>query len=128
MKCLFFLLSVCLCYHLEAQTKYSMEATNKNATLICKLTSKELIERRLTVIAGLKKQIVSKKEMPDGFAYRFSGSDCIVDELCSFVKTERLCCDFFIFNLSISGDKSEAWLEIKGPKGAKEVITKELQL
>jgi hypothetical protein len=55
-------------------------------------------------------------------------TDGMVDELASFVRTERICCDFFIFNLSISGDNSQVWLEITGPKGAKEFIKAELEL
>ena len=51
----------------------------------------------------------------------------MVNELATFVKTERASCDFFVFNL-ISGDKSEAWLEITGPKGTKDFIRTELEL
>ena len=45
-----------------------------------------------------------------------------------FVKTERECCDFFTFHLSISGNKSEAWLKITGPKRAKDFIRDELEM
>jgi hypothetical protein len=45
-----------------------------------------------------------------------------------FIKTERECCDFFTFNLSISGDKSETWLELTGAEGAKDFISTELGL
>src|SRR5206468_1473563 len=94
----------------------------------CKLTTPEFRKRKSIVIASLKKQIREKKELKNGFAYKFSGSDIMVDELTTFIKTERTCCDFFIFNLSINGDKSEAWLEITGPKGAKDFIKTELGL
>ena len=100
----------------------------KNNGFKCKLASPELKQRKETVLASLKKQILQKKELKNGFAYQFNGSDSMVDELTTFVKTERECCGFFVFNLSISGDKSEAWLEITGPKGAKEVIKTELEL
>jgi hypothetical protein len=52
----------------------------------------------------------------------------MLDELTEFIKTERECCDFFVFNLSISGDKSEAWLELTGEEGAKNFIESELGL
>jgi hypothetical protein len=83
--------------------------------LTCNLTSAELQQRKATVISSLKKQILEKKELKNGFAYKFKGSDTLVDELISFVKSERECCNYFTFNLSITGDKSEAWLEIVGP-------------
>lgn len=104
------------------------EAKNKDSKLSCKLTSPELKKRKETVIANLKKQILQTKELHNGYSYKFVGTDKMVDELAEFVKTERVCCDFFVFNLSISGDKSEAWLEITGPKGAKDFIKTELEM
>lgn len=104
------------------------KAKSKTRELSCKLTTIEIRERKSTVLASLKKEILRKRELKKGFAYRFPGSDSIIDELAAFVKTERACCDFFNFNLSISGDKSEAWLKITGPKGVKDFIETELQL
>ena len=96
--------------------------------LACKLTSPELGQRKATVITGLKEQMIEKKELKNGYSYKFVGTDQMVDELTEFIKTERECCDFFTFNLSISGDKSEAWLVITGPKGAKDFIRTELEI
>ncbi len=104
------------------------QAKSKSSVLSCKLPSKEMHERKLTVLASLKKQIKERKELPNGYAFRFDGSDQVLDELTEFIKTERECCDFFTFNLSVSGDKSEVWLELTGVEGAKDFITKELEL
>lgn len=103
-------------------------AKNKSSVLTCKLSSKEVQERKMTVLASLRKQVLERKELPNGYAFRFEGSDKVIDELTEFIKTERECCDFFTFNLSISGDKSEAWLELTGVDGAKDFITKEMEL
>ena len=108
--------------------KQNYRKTNRPKELTCKLTTPELRERKATIIANLKKQILLTKELKNGVAYRFPGSDSIVDELVTFVKTERLCCDFFKFTLSITGNKSEAWLKITGPNGAKDFIKTELEL
>ena len=105
---------------------YSQSTAPKPIT--CKLTSPEMQQRKATVIASLKKKILVKKELPNGYAYQFPGTDAIVDELATFVKTERLCCDFFDFKLSVKGDGSSAWLTITGPKGAKDFIKSELEL
>lgn len=104
------------------------EAKNKGSEMSCKLTTPELRKRKETVLASLKKQVLEKKELPDGYAYKFTGTDNMVDALAEFIKTERACCDFFTFNLSISGDQSEAWLEIKGREGVKDFIQSELEL
>ena len=101
---------------------------SSGAKFTCKLTTSELRERKEKVISKLKVQILETKELKNGYAYKFYGSDQVVDELSEFIKTERECCDFFTFNLSISGDKSITWLEIVGPKGAKKFIETELDL
>ncbi len=96
--------------------------------LACKLTSPELQERKNTVLKSIKSQIIEKKEQVNGYAYKFQGTDKVLDELHEFIKTERECCDFFVFNLSIAGDKSEVWLELTGPEGSKDFIRAELGL
>ncbi len=100
--------------------------TGTKKELACKLTSPELRKRKDEVIASLKSKILEKQEIKEGYRYKFNGSDEIIDELAEFVKTERQCCDFFDFDLSISGD--EAWLSITGPEGTKQFIKDELEL
>ena len=109
-------------------TPPSTQAKNESTVLTCKLPAKKMLARKLTVLASLKKQVLERKELPSGYAFRFPGTDKVIDELTEFIKTERECCDFFTFNLSISGDKSEVWLELTGPEGAKDFITQELEL
>jgi len=95
--------------------------------LSCKLTSPELRKRKEEVIAVLKEQVLEKKELPGGYSYKFSGTDETLDMLTAFVKSERQCCDFFNFKLSINND-SFIWLEISGENGAKEFIETELEM
>jgi hypothetical protein len=104
------------------------KAKNKSEKLSCRLTTPELQKRKQTVIASLKQQILDKKELKDGYAFKFPGTDNVLDEFTEFIKTERECCDFFTFGLSISGDKSEAWLELTGVDGVKDFIISELEL
>ncbi|MBY0434401.1 MAG: hypothetical protein K2U26_09850 [Cyclobacteriaceae bacterium] len=132
MKLLFVLiLSLTVNASLSAQTKsQSIEPINlkERAALTCKLTSKELQHRRKTVLADLKNQMLTKDEMGNGFEYTFSGTDAIIDQLSEFVKTERQCCDFFDYEIKITGDTKTAKLKITGPEGVKEFIKEELGL
>ena len=96
--------------------------------LTCKLTSPEMQQRKATVFASLKKKIIFKKELPNGLSYQFKGTDANIDELASFIKTERLCCDFFDFSLTVKVNGTSALLTITGPKGAKDFIKTELDL
>lgn len=102
------------------------QARNNSAELVCKLTSPELQQRKATILTHLKNEIREKKELQNGFAFKFAGTDQMLDELTEFIKTERECCSFFIFNLSISSDKSEVWLELTGEQDVKEFIITEL--
>jgi hypothetical protein len=99
-----------------------------NTDFSCKLTSPELQKRKVTVLESLRKQIIDRKELPNGYAFQFKGSDKMIDELTTFAKTERKCCDFFKFNLTITGDTSSVWFEITGEKEAKQFIKTELEL
>lgn len=96
--------------------------------VVCKLTTPEMRQRKATVVASLKKQILEKKELTNGYSYKFKGSDKVLTELSTFIKTEGLCCDFFDFGLTVKGDGSSAWLTITGPEGAKNFIKSELEL
>jgi hypothetical protein len=52
--------------------------------------------------------------------YKFMDSNPIIDELTEFIKTERVCCEFFDFGLLVEGDASSALLlTITGPENVK---------
>lgn len=99
-----------------------MDTIPKKKVLACRLTSPELQKRKKEVIAVLKASVLETEELDNGFRYRFKGSDRMIDELISFIKTERQCCDFFSFNISIGNTGGDAWLEITGEEGVKEFI------
>jgi hypothetical protein len=114
---------------LSCQIKSTKMATkNKPTDLSCKLTTPELQQRKSTVIESLKKQVIQTKELENGFAFKFLGTDKMLDELIEFIKTERQCCDFFIFTISVKGDQGEIWLELTGADGTKEFMKGELGL
>jgi hypothetical protein len=106
----------------------TVKAQNSDEEVSCKLTTEELRKRKETVLESLKRQILEKKELKDGYAFKFSGTDKTADELVEFIKSERSCCNFFVFTLSFSGDGKETWLSLTGPEGAKDMISQELGL
>ncbi len=117
----------------NSEKKISTTASNDKCTdsccnkkLVCKLTSKEMQNRKQTVIDKLKNEMVEKKELEMGYAFKFNYNDSTIDELVSFIKTEKECCDFFTFNLSVGSEKNFAWLELTGPKGVKEFLKDEI--
>ena len=94
--------------------------------LVCKLTSPELQKRKSTVIAELKALTITKKELVNGYSYEFEATDDNLDKLNIFIKTERMCCDFFTFQLTV--EEGTALLNITGPDGAKEFLKAEVGL
>jgi hypothetical protein len=98
----------------------------KTENLACKLTTPELQLRKKTVIATLKSKVLERKETKKGIRYKFDDSDEMMDLLTSFIKTERLCCEFFIFTLSVGNEKGAIWLELSGPEGTKDFIENEI--
>ena len=113
---------------LHAQEKAKdMETLMERAKLSCKLTTPELQKRKKTVVAELKNLLLEKIELENGFKYKFDGSDKMLDLLNDSIKTERLCCDFFVFNLTSTSDTKFTWLELSGPEGVKDFIKYEIE-
>ncbi|PZR15337.1 MAG: hypothetical protein DI539_18345 [Flavobacterium psychrophilum] len=128
MKLIMWVAAFALPFTIMAQEKTKdMKTLIEEAKLSCKLTTPELQQRKKTVIAELKNQVLEKTETDKGFKYKFNGSDKMLDLLNSFIKTERLCCSFFVFNLTASSDNCFAWLELSGPKGTKNFIKQEME-
>ncbi len=98
-----------------------------NNNLSCKLTSTELQKRKEEVLTKIKELVLEKKELSNGYSYKFNGTDMTLDMLTVFIKSERNCCDFFDYKLSINKD-SFIWLEITGEDGAKQFIETELEM
>ena len=95
--------------------------------LVCKLTTPELQQRKKTVLKQIKEAIVEQQEVTNGIKLKFQGSDQILDLVTSFIKTERMCCDFFTFELIVEdADTGFAWLSLTGLEGTREFIRNEL--
>ena len=93
-------------------------------TLACTLTTAELQARRAGIIRRLREAAETKKELKDGWSFRFS--DGQADDLFEFVKLERQCCTFLKFSLTFEPANGPIWLSITGPAAAKGMIAAEL--
>lgn len=100
--------------------------SKETVSVTCKLTTPELQERKKTVIAEVKKLVVQRVEVTNGVRYSFNDSDSTIDLLTNFIKTERLCCSFFEFNLVVGQSEGFVTLELTGPEGTKDFIESEI--
>jgi hypothetical protein len=105
----------------------TIHAETQPLGIACRLASPELQERKKTVIASLRRQVLESRELADGYSYRFGGTDGVLDELLAFIKTERQCCGFFDFALHVQPGET-VWLTLTGPAGAKAFIDAEIAL
>lgn len=112
----------------KKMTTNNTTSKNNKTDISCKLITPELQQLKSTVIASLRKQVIQTKELSNGYAFKFIGTDKMLNELTEYIKTERKCCDFFTFNLLISGDQSEIWLQLTGADGTKDFLKTELGL
>jgi hypothetical protein len=106
----------------------SSAKANESPVLACKLTPQELAVRKAEVLATIHKALLKSRELSNGYLYRFSDSNQMLDQLLDFIKSERQCCEFFSFTLTIDDEDSSIWLELTGPEGVKEFIKSELGL
>jgi len=121
------ILGLILC-SLQAVGQKKVSYCSEVSGMACKLTSTAFKERKATVIMNLKKEIVESVELKNGMKYAFKDSDETITMLADFIKTERQCCVFFNFRLSVSAEKKYVYLELTGPKGVKDFIKEELNL
>lgn len=103
-----------------------MKDLSDRAKLTCKLTTPELQKRKRTVIAELKSLVKDREEDTKAVRYKFESTDGNIDLLSDFIKTERLCCDFFEFRLDVGSNSGFIWLTLSGPEGVKEFIRDEI--
>ena len=96
--------------------------TDNRVEISCLLTNPELQHRKATILVNLKQKITEIEELSDGYTFAFKGDNTTIDELIEFIKSERQCCPFFTFNLSVKNENNGVWLSIAGPKGTKEFI------
>lgn len=108
------------------QNNTAMNDLTQRAKLTCKLTTPELQERKRTVIAEMKNLVKERKEEPNTVSYKFESSDKNIDLVSNFIKTERLCCDFFEFSLKVESGSEFMWLTLSGPDGVIEFIREEV--
>ncbi len=62
------------------------------------------------------------RELPDGYALRFSGDDAVAGGLLRFISDERVCCPFFTFELAFEPQHGPIWLRLRGPDGTKGLV------
>lgn len=98
------------------------EDTVKELPIACALPDAALAERKEDISAYVWGGIQEKRELADGYSFRFPGTDEWAEKLTQFVRFERNCCRFFLFELKFEPDEGPIWLTLRGGPGTKEFI------
>jgi hypothetical protein len=90
--------------------------------LACKLTPPELAQRRVELEAEVFHAILEKRELGDGYGFRFPAGDVWIGKLNQFIVLERECCSFFRFELVVEPEHGPVWLNLRGGPEVKQFI------
>jgi hypothetical protein len=81
-------------------------------------------ERRSTdLLVRLARNV---RELPNGYRFQFERSPEMFRTLADWIVDEQRCCPFFVFKLEFEPAGGGIWLELTGPRGAKDIIVQEL--
>lgn len=108
-----------------------MEKFSANESPIaCDLTAMTAEQRARRQILARQMHAVTKevRELPDGYAFRFSAEPELCLTLAEFMTFERLCCPFFTFILELEHEGGPMWLRLTGRDGVKQFLRAELGL
>jgi len=90
--------------------------------IACNLTDAAFRERRAGVLKTVSDGVVERKELDDGYAYRFPSDVSWLATLTNLISLERACCPFLQFNLRIEPAEGPIWLELTGPPGTRDFL------
>lgn len=77
---------------------------------------------RIESLEGLRSAVEERRELADGWSFRFPGDPEVAAALMEFIDGERRCCPFLSFGLDMAADQGPIRLTVRGPAGTKPVI------
>ena len=89
--------------------------------IACLLSEREYAIRGDELASGLFAAAEEIVELPDGYAYRFSGEDQLAS-LLEFIAAERRCCPFLTFEIAFEPHAGPLWLRMRGSPRVKAFI------
>lgn len=94
----------------------------RDLPIACTLTDVQFQERRAGLLKKASDAVLEKKELDDGYSYRFSLDRISLAELAQLVTVERECCKFLQFDLHLEPGEGPVWMELTGPAGTKDFL------
>jgi len=94
----------------------------------CSLTTPELRARRAEILAFVRAHLAERRQLPNGLGLRFAPDSSVIARAAELMDAERQCCPFLELRLTVTSDRGPVWLELTGPEGTREFLSRELGL
>jgi hypothetical protein len=88
----------------------------------CTLGPDALKARRDDLLGGLVRRSSERTELSNGYRVRFDPEPGLLQTIAQVIDTERRCCRFLRFQLTVEPGESAIWLEFTGPRGTREFL------
>ena len=96
--------------------------------ITCTLGPAAMKARREDLLGGLVRRAQERIELANGYRVRFAAESGLLSTIANVIETERQCCRFLTFQLTVEPDKRSMWLEFTGPPGSREFLAGMLDL
>jgi hypothetical protein len=95
--------------------------------IACSLTAAELAASRDGLLPGLLARADLKESIPGGFRWRFDLHEGLLQDAAAVIAAEHRCCRFLRFVLMVEPGEGPVWLELTGPDGTQEFLSRLLE-
>lgn len=95
--------------------------------LCCSRNLPQDIAYRGSLLKALHQSTLERRELEQGFAFRFNGDAATERKVFEFIAMERNCCQFLSFQLNLAAQRGSIWLTVEGPDGVKEFAHAEMK-
>ncbi|MBA3414665.1 MAG: hypothetical protein H0U10_05510 [Chloroflexia bacterium] len=106
----------------KTMTATTLTPAAEAGPVACSLGERDLAERGEALRRGLFTAADERRELADGYAFRFPGTEETAAAVLAFVAAERRCCTFFRIELAIEPGLGPIWLALRGPAGTKAFV------
>ena len=90
--------------------------------IVCTLGAAALKARREDLLGGLVCRAEERIDIPNGYRVRFKAVEGVLPKIADVIDTEKECCRFLRFELTVEPDSRAIWLEFTGPPGTREFL------
>ena len=88
----------------------------------CTLGPAAVKARREDLLGGLLRRAHERIDLPNGYRVRFEPDADLLVTIARVVETERQCCRFLTFELTVEPGAGPIWLQFTGPPGTREFL------